>query len=56
MPLVFVMQLTKNNLSSCILQHPFSAGLTLSQLSAVSTDGEWVPTFIHDEANTIHKV
>ncbi|KAG0317193.1 hypothetical protein BGZ99_006445, partial [Dissophora globulifera] len=37
-------------------QHPFSAGLTLSQLSAVSTDGEWVPTFIHDEANTIHKL
>ncbi|KAG0213348.1 hypothetical protein BGX28_004686 [Mortierella sp. GBA30] len=25
-------------------------------LSAVSTDGEWVPTFIHDEANTIHKL
>ncbi|KAI1310241.1 hypothetical protein EDD11_003857 [Mortierella claussenii] len=38
------------------LNHPFSAGLTLSQLSAVSTDGEWVPTFIHDEANTIHKL
>ncbi|KAF8984234.1 hypothetical protein BGZ46_008534 [Entomortierella lignicola] len=37
-------------------KHPFSAGLTLSQLSAVSTDGEWVPTFIHDEANTIHKL
>ncbi|KAF9431274.1 hypothetical protein BGZ94_003589 [Podila epigama] len=36
--------------------HPFSAGLTLSQLSAVSTDGEWVPTFIHDETNTIHKL
>ncbi|KAG0346597.1 hypothetical protein BG004_001308 [Podila humilis] len=37
-------------------KHPFSAGLTLSQLSAVSTDGEWVPTFIHDETNTIHKL
>ncbi|ORZ00047.1 hypothetical protein BCR41DRAFT_313859 [Lobosporangium transversale] len=37
-------------------KHPFSAGLTLSQLSAVSTDGDWVPTFIHDEANTIHKL
>ncbi|KAF9435541.1 hypothetical protein BGZ76_006083 [Entomortierella beljakovae] len=37
-------------------KHPFSAGLTLSQLSAVSTDGEWVPTFIQDEANTIHKL
>ncbi|KAG0003109.1 hypothetical protein BGZ80_007728 [Entomortierella chlamydospora] len=37
-------------------KHPFSAGLTLSQLSAVSTDGQWVPTFIHDEANTIHKL
>lgn len=37
-------------------QHPFAAGLTLSQLSAVSCDGEWVPTFIHDEAETIHKV
>ncbi|KAG0226679.1 hypothetical protein BGW42_003469 [Actinomortierella wolfii] len=37
-------------------EHPFSAGLTLSKLSAVSTDGEWTPTFIHDEANTIHKL
>ncbi|KAF9185293.1 hypothetical protein BGZ51_009186 [Haplosporangium sp. Z 767] len=37
-------------------KHPFSAGLTLSQLSAVSTDGEWTPTFIHDETNTIHKL
>ncbi|KAF9963917.1 hypothetical protein BGZ65_006327 [Modicella reniformis] len=36
-------------------EHPFAAGLTLSKLSAESTDGEWVPTFIHDEANTIHK-
>ncbi|KAF9111925.1 hypothetical protein BGX27_004234 [Mortierella sp. AM989] len=37
-------------------EHPFSAGLTLSQLSAVSTDGEWVPTFINEETNTIHKL
>ncbi|KAF9166895.1 hypothetical protein DFQ26_006563 [Actinomortierella ambigua] len=37
-------------------EHPFSAGLTLSKLSAVSTDGQWTPTFIHDEANTIHKL
>ncbi|KAG9326243.1 hypothetical protein KVV02_000958 [Mortierella alpina] len=37
-------------------KHPFSAGLTLSELSAQSTDGEWNPTFIHDEANTIHKL
>ncbi|KAG0246128.1 hypothetical protein B0O80DRAFT_498393 [Mortierella sp. GBAus27b] len=37
-------------------ERPFAAGLTLSQLSAVSTDGEWVPSFIHDEANTIHKL
>ncbi|KAG0208228.1 hypothetical protein BGX33_006369 [Mortierella sp. NVP41] len=37
-------------------KHPFSAGLTLSQLSAVSTDGQWAPTFIHDEAKTIHKL
>ncbi|KAF9322910.1 hypothetical protein BG006_001955 [Podila minutissima] len=34
-------------------EHPFSASLELSQISVVSTDGEWVPTFIHDEANKL---
>ncbi|KAI8340848.1 hypothetical protein BC941DRAFT_227149 [Chlamydoabsidia padenii] len=36
--------------------HPFAAGITLKELSAVSTDGEWNPAFIGDLANTIHKL
>ena len=36
--------------------HPFAAGITLKELSAVSTDGEWNPTFINEMTNTIHKV
>ncbi|KAL1915167.1 uncharacterized protein VTP21DRAFT_7648 [Calcarisporiella thermophila] len=36
--------------------HPFSVGLTLSELSAVSTDEEWSPMFIEQGTNTIHKL
>lgn len=36
--------------------HPFAAGITLKELSAVSTDGQWNPTFISEMTNTIHKV
>ncbi|KAI9272903.1 hypothetical protein BDA99DRAFT_569176 [Phascolomyces articulosus] len=36
--------------------HPFAAGITLKELSAVSTDGEWNPTFISEMTNTIHKL
>lgn len=35
---------------------PFAAGITLGELSAISTNSEWVPTFISEAANTIHKV
>ena len=37
-------------------QHPFSAGFTLAEFSAVSTDGEWNPTFIQNSAMGIHKL
>lgn len=36
--------------------HPFSAGITLSGFSAVSTDDAWVPTFITNSLNGIHKL
>ena len=36
--------------------HPFAAGITLKELSAVSTDGDWKPTFISEMTSTIHKV
>lgn len=36
--------------------HPFSAGITLSEFSAVSTDENWKPTFVQHSANGIHKV
>ncbi|CAB5396243.1 unnamed protein product, partial [Rhizophagus irregularis] len=36
--------------------HPFAIGLTLSEFSAVSTDGNWKPTFIEGETSTIHKL
>lgn len=35
---------------------PFAAGITLGELSAISTNSEWVPTFISEATNTIHKV
>lgn len=36
--------------------HPFAAGITLKELSALSTDEEWVPKFISNPTNTINKV
>lgn len=36
--------------------HPFALGITLEEFSAVSTDGEWVPTFIQDSTKTTHKL
>ncbi|KAJ9257565.1 hypothetical protein DTO212C5_8850 [Paecilomyces variotii] len=36
--------------------HPFAAGVTLKELSAVSTDGNWVPTFIQSTSGTTHKL
>ncbi|KAK1781448.1 hypothetical protein QBC45DRAFT_57630 [Copromyces sp. CBS 386.78] len=36
--------------------HPFALGLTLEEFSAVSTDGEWQPTFIQDSTKTTHKL
>ncbi|KAL2841641.1 hypothetical protein BJX68DRAFT_245287 [Aspergillus pseudodeflectus] len=36
--------------------HPFAAGLTLKELSAVSTDSEWKPTFIQSTSDTTHKL
>lgn len=36
--------------------HPFALGITLEEFSAVSTDGDWTPTFIQDSAKTTHKL
>lgn len=36
--------------------HPFALGITLQEFSAVSTDGEWKPTFIQDSAKSTHKL
>jgi vacuolar protein sorting-associated protein 13A/C len=36
--------------------HPFALGLTLEEFSAVSTDGEWKPTFIQNSAKVTHKI
>lgn len=36
--------------------HPFALGVTLEEFSAVSTDGEWKPTFIQDSTKTTHKL
>lgn len=36
--------------------HPFALGVTLEEFSAVSTDGEWNPTFIHGHDKTTHKL
>ena len=36
--------------------HPFAVGLTLKEMSAVSTDGEWRPTFIQSTSGTTHKL
>ncbi|OTB04915.1 hypothetical protein M426DRAFT_11269 [Hypoxylon sp. CI-4A] len=36
--------------------HPFALGVTLGEFSAVSTDGEWKPTFIQNSTKTTHKL
>ncbi|KAI9097290.1 hypothetical protein DFS34DRAFT_116945 [Phlyctochytrium arcticum] len=36
--------------------HPFSIGLTLEELSAVSCDGTWTPTFVHEDTDLIRKL
>jgi vacuolar protein sorting-associated protein 13A/C len=36
--------------------HPFAVGVTLKELSAVSTDGEWIPTFIQSDSSVTHKL
>ncbi|KAK8093549.1 hypothetical protein PG997_000234 [Apiospora hydei] len=36
--------------------HPFALGITLEEFSAVSTDGEWKPTFIQNSTKTTHKL
>jgi vacuolar protein sorting-associated protein 13A/C len=36
--------------------HPFSIGITLGGFTAVSTDGQWQPTFIHNSTEGIHKI
>ena len=36
--------------------HPFAVGLTLKEMSAVSTDADWRPTFIQSASGTTHKL
>ncbi|KHJ35601.1 putative vacuolar protein sorting-associated protein vps13 [Erysiphe necator] len=36
--------------------HPFAIGVTLQEFSAVSTDGEWNPTFIQDFIGSTQKL
>ncbi|KAL2215818.1 vacuolar protein sorting-associated protein [Thermoascus aurantiacus ATCC 26904] len=36
--------------------HPFAVGITLKELSAVSTDSKWNPTFIQSTSGTTHKL
>src|SRR2546423_4775347 len=36
--------------------HPFAVGLTLKEVSAVSTDADWRPTFIQSTSGTAHKL
>ena len=36
--------------------HPFAAGITLQELSAVSTNENWQPTFIQSTSSTTHKL
>ncbi|OJJ40573.1 hypothetical protein ASPWEDRAFT_220427 [Aspergillus wentii DTO 134E9] len=36
--------------------HPFAVGVTLKELSAVSTDSDWKPTFIQSTSGTTHKL
>ncbi len=36
--------------------HPFAVGMTLKEMSAVSTDSDWQPTFIQSTSGTTHKL
>lgn len=36
--------------------HPFALGVTLKEMSAVSTDANWTPTFIQSTSGTTHKL
>lgn len=36
--------------------HPFAVGLTLKEMSAVSTDENWQPAFVKSTAGTTHKL
>ncbi|TVY71541.1 Vacuolar protein sorting-associated protein, partial [Lachnellula suecica] len=36
--------------------HPFALGITLEEFSAISTDGEWKPTYIQDTKGPTHKL
>ena len=36
--------------------HSFALGVTLEEFSAVSTDGEWKPTYIQDSSGSTHKL
>ncbi|OAG41339.1 hypothetical protein AYO21_04502 [Fonsecaea monophora] len=36
--------------------HPFAVGFTLKEMSAVSTDADWQPTFIQSTSGTTHKL
>lgn len=37
-------------------QHRFAAGITLNELSAITTDENWTPNTLGEAANTIFKV
>lgn len=39
-----------------MVQHPFASGFTLSEFRAVSTDGNWMESFIQDSLHGVHKV
>jgi vacuolar protein sorting-associated protein 13A/C len=36
--------------------HPFALGLTLQEFSAISTDGDWNPTYIQNTTGVAHKL
>ncbi|KAL9612615.1 MAG: hypothetical protein Q9167_002785 [Letrouitia subvulpina] len=36
--------------------HPFALGLTLKEVSAVSTDADWRPSYVHANSATTHKL
>jgi vacuolar protein sorting-associated protein 13A/C len=36
--------------------HPFALGVTLEEFSAISTDGQWTPTYIQESSGTTHKL